>query len=130
MKLEELMLGDIIIAPFYGDMVPVKVVGLKDYIMYEPLDPGPHKKGPYLSRGDNVVPFTLWAATFAKNGWKVTTKPKVMATLYAGRPVPVYLRWYEENKALIIGKSLFPTPICNLHQLQHILSLLNIDFNI
>ena len=60
MKPTELQINDLVLAPFYGKMVPSRIVSLtRDRIMYEPLNPGPHKPGPYVSNGENIAPLPL-----------------------------------------------------------------------
>lgn len=60
MKPNELQIDDLILGPFYGLMVPSRVVSItKDRIMYEPLHPGPHRPGPYVSNGENIAPLPL-----------------------------------------------------------------------
>lgn len=60
MKPTELQINDLVLAPFYGKMIPSRIVSLtRDRIMYEPLNPGPHKLGPYVSNGENIAPLPL-----------------------------------------------------------------------
>lgn len=60
MKPTELQINDLVLAPFYGQMVPSRIVSLtQDRIMYEPVNPGPHRPGPYVSNGANIEPLRL-----------------------------------------------------------------------
>jgi len=60
MKPTELQINDLVLAPFYGQMVPSRIVSLtEDRIMYSPVNPGPHKPGPYVSNGSNIEPLPL-----------------------------------------------------------------------
>lgn len=125
MKPQELQIGDLIMAPFYGQKVPCKVVGItKEQIMYEALRPGAHRPGPYVSNGNNLEPMTLCISYLAAAGWAVKNGPDLMAYIHTEGPVPIRMEWNEENQALYIDDALFPTPIGNVHQMQKILRLL------
>lgn len=114
MKPEEFQLGDLILAPYYGKMVPSRIVSLTmDRLMYEPLNPGPHKPGPYVSNGENIAPIPL-----SEEGLGVEFPTSEIITWwpceYPSKVSYFHIEYAKDNTNVAID-------INYVHELQHIL---------
>lgn len=137
MKPNELQIDDLILGPFYGLMVPSRVVSItKDRIMYEPLHPGPHRPGPYVSNGENLAPIKMDLQMFIDSHWNTCLENNVW---YATAPIPgtdpqITVRWYQQFQCVAFAELQYnlPVPITALHEFQHILRILGVpsDFNL
>ena len=128
MSPEELRVGDMVYMPWYGKTVPGRVTLVAaDKVYVRPEVSGPHMARELIFKaGEGLEPITLEAIHLLDMGFfSPEDRPDVLI-LRRETPIHTWLEWHEGNKALFLGDSLIPTPICNIHQLQHILQ----DFNI
>lgn len=114
MKPTELQINDLVLVPFYGQMVPSRIVSLtEDRIMYSPVNPGPHKPGPYVSNGENVAPIPL-----SEEGLGVEfPTPEIITWWPCEYPSKVPYFHVEYAK----GNTKVAIDINYVHELQHIL---------
>lgn len=71
---------------------------------------------------DDVYPVTLYGDILVECGWNQRNSCQYNTSSHFGT-----ITWNEDNKSLYIDGTLFPNPICNVHQMQNVLRLMNLN---
>lgn len=123
MKPTELQINDLVLAPFYGKIVPCRIVSLTlDRIMYEPLDHGPHRPGPYVSNGENIAPLPLSEEGLAAE-FPNTDIIAWWPCEYPSKVPYFHIEYAKDNTNVAVD-------INYVHELQHILRVCGIQHSL
>lgn len=124
MKPEELRVGDYVNMPWYGKMVVGRVsLVATDRVHVIPFAPGNHpRRETVFKMANSLEPVTLTNETLAGWGFRFMNEAKESIVLHVDGPVSIWLEWREDNKCFFVGDTLLPEPICNVHQVQHLIA--------